>query len=171
MPTLPPGEAGINAPPRYDDLLTPTRTHASRGVKWQPHPADAGCPCCGTLEVYRSRKPTAYTLTEFPVGRGYGSGRAFELRKDDGTTYHLFLADDLTLSTCDCPGFSYAGSARADRRHGDHFETLGCVHLDAIDALVNFNRWLPDPRCHDEQDAGPTETPERIDPADLQGGF
>src|SRR5687768_11912751 len=123
--TLQPSSDGINAvPARCLDLLTPTRTHASRGIQWRPHPASAGCPCCGTLTAYRSRKPTTYTLTEFPVGPGYGPGRAFSLRKGDGTVYHVFLADDQQLSTCDCPGFSFAGSARADRRHGDRFDTL-----------------------------------------------
>lgn len=154
-------------PPTCADLLTQTRTHASRGVKWTPHPATAGCPCCGTVEVYRSRKPTTYTLTEFPVRPGYGSGRAFELVKADGTVYHLFLADDRPLSTCDCPGFSYASTSRADRRHGDRFETLGCCHLDAVESLV-WNCWLPDPRGNGEQDAGPTEAHDR---PDLQGGL
>jgi hypothetical protein len=135
------------------DLLTSTRTHERRSITWEPHPADAGCPCCGELEITKSRKSTTYSVTEFPVATGFGlPGRAFRLVKAaDAVSYELFLADDRRLSFCSCPGATFGAVERADRRHGDTRGRLCCCHADALDNIVG-NGWLPDPRGNGEAD-------------------
>jgi hypothetical protein len=112
------------------------------------------------LTVTKGKKDTRYAVTEVYVSPNYGAGRAFQLFKADGTVYHLFLADDRPHSTCDCPGCSYQNAEKADARHGDRFETLGCCHLDAVHNVI-WNNWLPDPRTNPGADVGATETDEQ----------
>jgi hypothetical protein len=150
----------------FTELLTGTRSQDRRGYYWNPCPA--GCPASGRLEVTRGRKGTAYLVVEVYPSPGFGSGRAFTLRKVDGTVYHAFLADDRPHSTCDCPGHSYAAAEKADRRHGDHFDTLGCVHLDALASLI-WNNWLPESRTNAEADVGATETTDQELPECFKG--
>lgn len=152
----------------YTELLAASRTHARRGLYWTPHPADAGCPCDGTLEITKGKKGTRYSLTEIPVGAGFGNGRGFQLRKDDGTVYSLYLGTDRT--DCDCPGKCYEASEKADRRHGSKSETLGCVHLDAVLALLS-NDWLASPLARGHEDVGTTETTDQELPEVFRTGF
>ncbi len=129
------------------EVLPATRSESHRGYSWEPCPADAACPCSGVLTVTTKRKHQRYAITELVPDRGW-DGRAFEVRKPDGTVYHCFLAANRQDSTCDCPAKTYAAAERADRRHGDRYETLGCCHLDAIDSIVG-NGWLPHPGAGD----------------------
>ncbi len=142
----------------FSEILPATRSQARRGFYWTPCPA--GCVADGRLEVTKGKNSTAYLLAETYPSSGYAAGRAFTLRKTGGTTYHLHLADDRPHSTCDCPGHSYANSERADKAHGDRFETLGCVHLDAVASLV-WNNWLPESRTDAGADVGQTEASEQ----------
>jgi hypothetical protein len=138
----------------YDEVLPATRSCTHRTVRWTPHPAAAGCPCCGTLEVARGRKVTSYAVTEINPDPGFGCGRAFQLTKADGTVYSLFLGAGEVI--CDCPGKCYAASERADRRHGRPSPTSGCCHLDAVATLIQRG-WLPDPRGNGEADVACSE--------------
>ena len=153
-------------PDTFSEILPATRTHARRGLYWTPCPP--GCPADGRLEITRGKNGTAYLLTETYPGAGYAGGRAFTLRKTDGTVYHLHLADDRPHSTCDCPGHTYAAAEKADARHGDRFETLGCSHLDAVESLV-WNGWLPESRTDAGADVGATETTDQELPDCFRG--
>jgi hypothetical protein len=155
---LPPSYAEERHFNRATELLTASRTHARRGLYWTPHPASAGCSCDGTLEITKGKKGTRYTLTEIPVGAGFGNGRGFQLAKEDGTVYSLYVGTDRT--DCDCPGKCYEATEKADRRHGTRSESLGCCHLDAVVALL-ANNWLPDPRTNPGQDVSNTEADEQ----------
>jgi len=144
--------------PTYSELLPATRIHARRGFYWTPCPV--GCPADGRLEITKGKKSTAYLVVETYPGAGYAAGRMFTLRKTDGITYHLFLADDRQHSTCDCPGHTYDATRKADARHGERSESLGCIHLDAVASLV-WNRWLPESRENPDAVTGVTETQEQ----------
>ena len=65
---------------------------------------------------------------------------------------------------------AYHTAERADRRHGDRFETLGCSHLDAVAALV-WNGWLPESRTGPGADTGATETTDQELPGCFKTGF
>jgi hypothetical protein len=139
------------------EVLYPTRTERHRGIEWTPCPP--GCPCTGVLAIVGGRKSTRYALTEFPAA----GGRAVRLTKPGGAeSYDVFLSSDRKSGTCTCAGFTYEATRKADRRHGDRYRTLGCKHLDALDALVE-NGWLPHPGANPDADAGPTEAPELAD--------
>ena len=147
------------------ELLTPTRTCGHRAIDWQPCPA--GCPVDGRLVVKTDRKHTAYCVTETYAAPGF-AGRAFKVRKADGTTYDCLLADDRGHSTCTCPGCTYGAAEKADRRHATRFETLGCNHLDALATLVDAGA-LPESRTNAEADAGATEVEDQPLPSCFDG--
>ena len=141
------------------ELLPPTRSQPHRAVEWDRETHEMTL--CGRRTAER------YAVSEFYVGRGFDAGRAFDVVKlDGGEVRNVFLADDRRRSTCDCEGFSFAGTERADHRHGTHSESLGCKHLDGLAAVV-ANGWLPDPRANPDQDAGPTEPDDQPDPEDM----
>jgi hypothetical protein len=139
----------------YLEALPASKTHGThRRVRWTPHPAAASCSCDGTLEISQGktgRDSVTYALTEFPVGAGFGAGRAVRLDKADGSeSYGVFVAADGRHHQCDCAGFAY-GRGKP------------CKHIDGVQALLD-NGWLADPRGNGEADHGPTETAEQIAP-------
>lgn len=136
--------------PVYTASLSPTRSQQSRTVTWVPHPADRRCPCSGTLAIGKGgKKTTGYLVTEVLPDVKYGGGRAFQMSKADGTTYSVYLGFE---PSCDCPGKTYEATDRADQRHGDRSESLGCCHLDALYHLTT-NGHLPYPMERPEEPA------------------
>lgn len=111
----------------------------------------------GTLVIKEGKLHDVYFVEEFYPAPGFGSGRAFELRKHvrtaDRGLYHVLAAGE--ASQCDCRGFV---------RHGH------CRHAAAMVKLLALGL-IADPRCNGEADVSDTEVNERPDPADLQGGF
>ena len=153
-------------PETFSELLPATRSQARRGFYWKPCPAGwSGRRAAGGHEGEEGHRLPADR--DVPRPR-LPAGRAFQLRKVDGTTYHLHLADDRPHSTCDCPGHTYANTERADKAHGDRFETLGCVHLDAVATLV-WNGWLPESRTNPAADVASTEVERAGTPRVLPG--
>jgi hypothetical protein len=153
--------------------LSPSRSHKSRSVEFYAPTITDASPCDGLLVIRKAGKePSLYAVSEGLVGLGYGLGRCFRLDKagTEPASYWCFLASDRRQSTCDCPGFAYESSRRADRRHNTSSPSLGCCHLDGLAAILAAGH-LPDPRCNGEQDTGATEVSDQPDPADLQGGW
>jgi hypothetical protein len=125
--------------PVYIEALEATKSSKHRGIRWTPHPAEAGCGCDGELVIDTDRCRCRYRVTEFPTA---WAGRAFRLDKLDGSeSYDVFVGADRRDDRCDCRGFERYGL---------------CKHVDAVRALLD-NRWLPDPRANPEADTGPTE--------------
>ena len=145
------------------EALPPTRSCQHRGIEWDREAHE--------LTVTCGKNSERYAVSEIYPGRGFAAGRAFEVVKlSTGEAYGAFLAHDRAYSSCDCAGKTYEGTARADRRHGERGESLGCKHLDALAALAD-NGWLPDPRANPDADAGPTERHDQPEPDGLPACF
>ena len=142
---------------KHFELLTGTRTYEKRSVTWEPHPVESGNPAAGTATITRGKRVIAYEVEEFLADPKFGAGRAFQVVKDDGVVYHLFLNDERPMSFCDCPGHTYGATEKANKVHCDKYDTLGCVHLDAVNALVRRG-WLPESRVNAEADVANTES-------------
>lgn len=144
-------------------VLARTRTHAVRRCVWLPwpvHPAAPHLPLVGigrggVLWVRQSRtagsRPTNsyYAVREF---RCEHAGRAFRVAKARSVSdasagseavHETKLGAGLG-ATCTCEGATYEASAKANGRAweaGDDLHpTLGCVHLDALHALLTAGR-------------------------------
>lgn len=139
------------------EVLTATRSHTHRAVTWTPCGRDSRCPCTGSLSIATKKGVEKYGVIEIGVGTGFPPGLGYQCVKPNGEVYSCLLADRRELSTCDCAGYTYASSRKADARHKTTSDTLGCKHLDAILSLIQ-NGWLADPRCNPDQDVSNTET-------------
>lgn len=131
----------------FTDSIQGCKTSPTRTIWWTPHPAEAGCPCEGILEVESKQGTTAYRVTEFWTS---WDGRAFTLDKEEGETYFAFVAANGTDHRCDCPGHTYG--------HGQP-----CRHLLAL-RVVLANGWLPHPGLNGERDVGNAEPDDRSEP-------
>lgn len=121
------------------ETLPPCKSSKHRAVRWTPHPACAGCPCSGHMEIGTTRGLTRYNVIEFPTT---WDGRAFRVEKADGSeVYDVFVPRDHGFERCDCMGFE----------RYDH-----CKHTAALRAVL-ANGWLPHSGENGEQDVGPTE--------------
>jgi hypothetical protein len=92
------------------------------------------------LVVTRGRQVEVYELAELPCDNGF-PGRGFQVVKvGTGEIRDCFLAHRGDDNLCDCEGFTYESSARANQRAHDAggpiFPTLGCLHLDALKLLL-----------------------------------
>jgi hypothetical protein len=138
------------------ETLPSTRSAKHRAINWTPCPAESRCPCTGTLAITTSKKHEEYGVVEIIPSPHYEPGRAFQMVKPDGEVYSLLLADRRDRSECDCAGFSYDATRKADYRHQSRTDSLGCKHLDAIAAVI-ANGWLPHPQANPDQDVTSTE--------------
>jgi hypothetical protein len=129
VPCLPCGGSGRTP---AELALGASRSHKLRWATYTPS-CVAGR---GVLRVQRDRAVTYYDVREFATDPGYG-GRALELAKADGECYHLSIGRPLT---CDCPGETYKGTAKANQAAWEAGERVyrshGCVHLDALVPLM-----------------------------------
>jgi len=82
------------------------------------------------LWIRKGGHATRYAVLEFPVGGPGWDGRAFNLIKDDGSDYQVFLARNGHDCRCDCIGAERFGH---------------CRHMDAMRHLLREGR-LEDPR-------------------------
>lgn len=145
-------------------VLGRTRTHAVRRCVWLPWPVHsaatpiplAGVGRGGVLWVRQSRtagsRPTNgyYAVREF---RCEHAGRAFRVAKarsvsDAGGGSEQVHEAKLGAgigATCTCEGATYEAAAKANGRAfeegGELYRTLGCVHLDALHALLKAGRF------------------------------
>ena len=128
----------------FIEALPKSRTHEYRGIRWTPAECD-GPPTAGTIEIVQGRRGAVYAFSLFATD---WPGVAAMLEKADGSErYAVFVSTDGGEHRCDCPGFSYAAKARADRRHKGTVDpdAAACKHIDAALALI-ANDWIAVPQ-------------------------
>jgi hypothetical protein len=155
--------------PILTEVLPETRSAAYRCLEWTPCPADGGCACTAVMELIQAKKAgnkprvSRYSVVEFKPGKDY-SGRAFRLTKSKTheVRHVLYDAADPANCSCDCEGWTFDGTRKADTRDGFRFsESLGCAHLDGI-AAADANGWLPHPNERPAE-SEPAGQPEELD--------
>lgn len=121
--------------------LAPTHTHKKPGARRAVYD-----PRVQRLRVIQGKKFETYTVFEFPGDSV--SGPCFHLVKlaedgkpeEDETGNPVVYDLSAGRPSCDCPGFTYEASRKADRRAfeagGDLYGGFGCKHVDAMVPLL-----------------------------------
>lgn len=147
------GGTGV-APAEFD--LPRSRTLQVRKVKYVPEcrsaEPESGCGARGRLSMRCRRAPQGreraghYTVKEIATdwrGRGFEVCKHWRGEHLNTKTHHVFIGSDGVM--CDCEGGSYQSAAKANQdahEVGDEvFATYGCVHADALVALM-LGGWL-----------------------------
>lgn len=138
------------------EVLAGTHSHTHRAVQWDACPVGSRCACTGTMTIATKKGSEKYGVIEIGVGTGFPPGLGYQCVKTNGEVYSCLLADDRKWSSCDCAGFTYGASRKADARHKTTTDTCGCKHLDGLAAVI-ANGWLADPRANPDQDVSSTE--------------
>jgi hypothetical protein len=118
--------------------LERSRTCAQRTVRYEPVAAGGG-----RLTLTRKRTPNAapqvtrYFVNEVACQR---RGRAFRLVKVGARERYELFVGKAGHASCSCAGETYLSTAKANERartaRRAMFPGMGCVHLDAIQALL-----------------------------------
>lgn len=130
--------------PAFTNLLPDTKSAKCRGYKFVPT-----CYGCGTLTYQAKGEVSRYAVSEFPADL---PGRAFAVRKADGETYDVLVADRPQNDLCDCRGFARYGR---------------CKHLDVLRDLLAHDQ-LPAPT---ETDADPVNPDADVANTETDAGF
>src|SRR5688572_32441367 len=88
-------------------------------------PARVVRPAHGTARLTLTINGQSYTIRPIPSDAFGAVGRAFRLRKSDGTTYDV--AETVHGPTCDCGDFTF-------RRDG--IDPAGCKHIRALSVFT-----------------------------------
>ncbi|TXI12374.1 MAG: hypothetical protein E6Q76_01105 [Rhizobium sp.] len=120
--------------------LPPTRSHNYRFAQWEPGRAQLTVKTAG--EPWHRTAVGVYSVVARPCD---WPGRAFLVAKFGTDRLHeVYVGADGV--TCSCEGHTYLTSAKHNQRAyeagGETFPTHGCVHADALAALV-AGGWFP----------------------------
>jgi len=101
----------------FTELLTPTKSEKHGAILWEAKTTDDS-PLAGLLTITGKRCHQTYEVSEFPADF---AGRAFTLKKADGSGFYSVFIGAGSERICDCRGHAAHGR---------------CKHASALEALV-----------------------------------